>query len=70
MRTLIDTIIALLGEAIAGRKSEEEVAKDLIDAAFASSVPATILSQHLTAKAAENAELAADLAEWAKLRGR
>lgn len=69
MRGLIDAIISLIGEAIAGRKTEEELAKDLIDAAFASGVPAQVLSQHLTAKAAANAELAADLAEWVKTRG-
>lgn len=70
MSKLIETLVDLLGHALKGTKTEEEVARELIDAAFATGVPASLLAQHLTAKAAENAELAADLAEWAKLQGR
>ena len=70
MKALISAIIELVGDAVAGKKTEEEVAKTLIDTAFASGVPSSILAQHLTAKAAANAELAADLYQWAKTHGR
>jgi hypothetical protein len=69
MREIIVALINLIGEAIAGRKTETQLAKDLIDQAFASGVPASVLAQHLTGIAARNVELAADLAQWAKFHG-
>lgn len=69
MRTIIASLARLLTDAIEGA-SDEEVALRLIDAAFESGVPASVLAQHLSAKAAANAELAADLAQALKTRGR
>lgn len=66
---LFTAVLNLIAEALSGRKSDEDVARGLIDAAFASGVPSSILAQHLTAKAAEDVELAADLAQWLKVHG-
>lgn len=60
-------ILKLVGGALDGTASEAEVAKGLIDAAFDSEVAPALLMDHLTAKGIERAELAADIAEWAKL---
>lgn len=62
----IAVLLELLGEALAGRRTEEDLAKDLIDAAFASGVPSATLAKHLSAKAAADAEFAADLAQYLK----
>lgn len=69
MMALLASILTLVGEALKGQRSEEEVAKALIDHAFESGVPSAVLSKHLTAKAAQDVELAADIAQWAKVHG-
>lgn len=73
MRPMIELLAAVLGlvsEALKGRRSDEDVARGLIDAAFDSGVPASLLLEHLTAKGAERAEIAADVAQWIKTRGK
>lgn len=69
MITLIASVLNLVSEALKGQKSDEDVARGLIDAAFSSGVPASVLAKHLTDKAAQDVELAADLAQWAKVHG-
>ena len=49
--SLVELVLDIVRKIIAGR-SDEEVAKALIDAAFESGVPATVLSRHLTQRAA------------------
>mgnify|MGYP006391600993 CR=1 FL=1 len=67
---LLSAVLRLVSEALAGRKSDEEVAKELLAAAFETGVPASVLMQHLTELGRQNAELAADIAQFAKTGGR
>lgn len=57
----------LLADWTAGALSLEEVGKTLLDIAFEMGLPSMFLLQYLTEKGAKNAELAADIAENAKL---
>ena len=66
MITILSAVLRLISDALAGRKSDEEVAKELISAAFESGVPASVLMGHLTALGRERAELAADIAQFIK----
>lgn len=66
MIPLLVALIELTRDLVQGTRSEEDAAKALIDAAFATGVPASLLASYLTAKAAEDAERAADLAQWIK----
>ena len=70
MTGLLSAVLRLISEALAGRKTEEQVAKELLAAAFETGVPASILLEHLTQLGIERGELAADLAQWAKTGGR
>jgi hypothetical protein len=67
MITAIAKLLAVLAETLAGRRSDEEAARAMLDAAFDSGVPHSLLAEHLTARARDRAELAADIAEAAKL---
>ena len=67
MITILARLAGLIADALSGRRSDEEVAKALIDAAFDSGVPPALLMGYLTEKGQQHAELAADIAEWAKL---
>jgi hypothetical protein len=62
----LSRLLVLVSKALVGQKSDEDVARELIDAAFDSGVPAALLLEHLTEKGRQRAELAADLAQWAK----
>ena len=67
MIKLVDALLSLIGDAVGGRKSEEDIARSLIDAAFESGVAPSLLAAHLTEKAAQDAEFAADLAQAMKM---
>lgn len=69
MTELLTSVVNLVSAAIKDGKSDEQIARELIDAAFASGVPAAMLLDHLTVRGRERAELAADLAQWAKVHG-
>lgn len=60
-------LAAIIGDALAGRRSEVEIAKALIDTAFESGIAPALLMQHLSERGKQHAELAADIAEFAKL---
>lgn len=62
-------LIQLLADAFNGRKSEADIAKQLITEAFEMGVPSAILAEHLTAQARKRAELAADIAQYIKTGG-
>jgi hypothetical protein len=64
---ILSVVLRLISEALAGRKSDEEIAKELITAAFDSGIPAAVLMQHLTELGRERAELAADIAQFLKV---
>lgn len=67
---LLSAVLRLVSDALAGRKSDEEVAKELLAAAFETGVPASILMAHLTQLGRERAELSADIAQFLKTGGR
>lgn len=69
MTELLTAVVNLVSAAIKDGKSDEQIARELIDAAFASGVPAAFLLDHLTLRSRERAELAADLAQWVKVHG-
>ncbi len=64
---VIAFVLKLVSEALDGKRSDEDVARGLIDAAFDSGIAPSILLDHLTDKARARGELAADLAQWIKL---
>ena len=66
---LLSAVLRLISEALAGRKSDEEVAKELLAAAFETGVPASVLMVHLTEIARQRQESAADIAQWIKTGG-
>lgn len=66
MIPILSALLRLIGDALEGRKSDEDVARELVAAAFASGVPAALLLDHLTALGRDRAELAADIAQWIK----
>ena len=70
MIALLAAIANLIAEALKGRKTDEQVALELLDHAFASGVPASILLRHLSEKGKRDAELAADIAQFLKTGGR
>lgn len=61
-------ILRIIGDALDGQKSDEEVAIALLESAFNSGVNPRELMKHLDKMGIERAELAADLAQWAKTR--
>lgn len=67
--TIIATALRALLDGITGRKSDVEVARDLIDAALNSGIPAELLREHLTQRGIQAGELAADIAQAAKTGG-
>jgi len=70
MIELLAAVLRLVAEALNGRKTDEEVAKELLAAAFETGIPASILMDHLTEVGRMNAETAADIAQWLKVQGR
>jgi hypothetical protein len=70
MIAVIASLLTLVSDALQGRKSDEDVARGLIDAAFESGVAPALLLAHLTQKGRKNAELAADIAQFIKLQAR
>ncbi len=67
---LLAAVLEIVSGAMKGSKSDEQVAKELLAAAFETGVPASVLMDHLTELGKANAELAADLAQLAKTGGR
>lgn len=70
MITALIQLARLIADALDGRKTDAEVAKALITAAFESGVPAALLMDHLTELGRANAEHAADIAQWLKTQGK
>ncbi len=66
---LLSAVLRLISEALAGRKSDEDVARELLSAAFETGVPASILMLHLTEIARRRQESAGDIAQWLKTGG-
>lgn len=60
-------LLAVVGGVIAGVKSTEDLAKDLINLAFDSGIAPEVLRGYLDARDARLAEAVADVAEEAKL---
>jgi hypothetical protein len=64
---LTTALAAILAKINGGEVSKMDALKEILDLVFESGVPAGFLAPYLTEKGREYGELAADLAEFAKL---
>ncbi len=67
MMQILIRLATMIADALSGKRSDEEIAKALVDAAFDTGVAPALLMDHLSARGIHDAELAADIAEFAKL---